>query len=168
MKKLAALALLCSMATSSFAIGIGNFKINPELGASFGGSTYGGVERGSVGGYARVWLFGDGLTIAPMYKYTYTFHPDSDIHNVGYSNHQAGGLVGYRIFRFTPYVGASYSGFSDVGFADTTALNYGIYFDIPVVPLSIGIDATWQNPKIMGTDSRSSQHQFALTLGLIF
>lgn len=162
MKKLAAFALLCSMISSSFAIGIGNFKINPEAGASFGLEAR---KQALVGGYARIWLFGDGLTIAPMVKYNYMFGEGD---NKGWSNVQAGGLVGYRIFRFTPYIGASYSGFSNAGYADTTALNYGIYFDIPIVPISVGIDASWQNPKIIGIDSRSSQHQVALTLGLIF
>lgn len=163
MKKLVAVALLCGLVSSSFAIGIGEFKINPEAGISYGVATPSNTS--ALGGYARVWLFGDGLTIAPNVKYNYMFGKGD---NKGWSNVQAGGLIGYRIFRFTPYVGASYSGFSNAGYADTTALNYGIYFDIPILPFSVGLDASWQQPKVLGTDVRQSQHQIALTLGLIF
>lgn len=163
MKRLVALALLCGLVSSSFAIGIGKFKINPEAGVSYGMATP--SKTSDLGGYARIWLGGNGFIVAPMVKYNYIFGVDEQ---KGFANIQAGGLMGYRIFRFTPYIGASYSGFKDAGYADTTALNYGIYFDIPILPLSIGIDASWQKPKILGTDIRQSQHQVALTLGLIF
>ena len=164
MKRLAAFVFLCGLVTSSFAIGVGKFKVNPEIGGSVGLSTR--TDTMFAGGYARVWLGGDGLTIAPMFKYNYIFGPEN---TDGFSIIQAGGLIGYRILRFTPYIGASYSLFQDrIGLNDTTALNYGVYFDIPLLPLSVGFDASWQKPKIVGTDSRVSQHQFAITLGLIF
>lgn len=163
MKKLAALLIACGLASQSFAIGIGGFKINPEIGASVGTNTF--SETMLAGGYGRVWLVLGGLSLAPVVKYNYTLGPDN---LDGFSNIQAGGLLGYRIFRFTPYVGASYSNFSKNTFEDTTALNYGIFFDIPILPLSVGFDASWQQPKYKGTDIRRDQHQFAVTLGLIF
>lgn len=163
MKKLAAFTLLCGLVSSSFAIGVGKFKVNPEAGISYGLATP--TNTSALGGYARVWLGGSGLTIAPVLKYHYIFGPGEA---KGFSNTQAGALLGYRIFYFTPYVGVSYSSFKDAGFADTTALNYGIYFDVPILPFSLGIDATWQQPRIFGTNVRQSQSQIAFTLGIIF
>lgn len=164
MKKFLAILFTCGLLTSASAIGIGNFKINPEIGASFGTST--GKDNYTLGGYARVWLFGSGFTIAPFYKYNYVFN--SNEFTKGYSNQQAGGLIGYKFLGILPYIGGSYSAFSTSAYENTGALNYGILWDLPIVPISIGIDASWQQPKITGTGSRHSQNQVAITLGLIF
>lgn len=169
-KKLACSAVLASiLATSASAIGIGSFKINPDFGVSLGGNSHKHNVLDNAflaGGYARLWMGGKGLTIAPMVKYNYIFGKNGAN---GFGNLQAGGLIGYSILRLTPYVGGSYSRFDKIGYEDTAAINYGIYFDIPVVPLSVGLDVSSQNPKIVGSNSRSGwQHQIALTLGLIF
>lgn len=163
MKKLVGFIIAFGIVTNVFAIGVGKLKINPEVGVSLGTSTP--SDTFLVGGYGRVWLGGDGLTIAPQFKYNYVSGENS---NKGFSNMQIGGLLGYRIFRFTPYIGVSYSDFDGINLASTTALNYGVYFDIPILPLSVGIDASYQNPKITHTNSRQAQHQFAVTIALIF
>ncbi|SQB98332.1 outer membrane protein [Helicobacter fennelliae] len=163
MKKLLAIFMACGLASSAFAIGVGKFKINPEIGASFGTAT--NTDTFLVGGFGRVWLGGSGVTIAPQFKYNYIMG-QNDLK--GFSNIQVGGLLGYKLWRFTPYIGGSWSNFGNIALNNTAALNYGVTFDIPILPLSIGLDASWQNPKIAGTDIRQSQHQIALTLALYF
>ncbi|MGX2973042.1 hypothetical protein [Helicobacter sp. T3_23-1059] len=168
-KTLACSAVLAGvLSTNASAIGIGSFKINPDFGVSAGVNAHDGSVLNNaflLGGYARVWMGGKGLTFAPMVKYNYVFGKD----NVsGFGNLQAGGVIGYNILRLTPYIGGSYSRFDKIGYEDTAAINYGINFDIPVLPLSVGLDASSQNPKIIGSARAGWQHQIAVTLGFYF
>lgn len=167
-KYLACSTLLAGMLTNSAsALGIGSFKINPDIGVSAGANVHDGSALNNaflLGGYARLWL-GGSLTIAPMVKYNYVF--DKNKAN-GFGNLQVGGLLGYRVWRFIPYIGGSYSRFDKIGYEDTAAINYGINFDIPVLPLSVGLDVSSQNPKVIGSVRGGWQHQVAVTLGLYF
>ena len=167
-KSLACSALLAGMLTNgASALGVGSFKINPDIGVSAGANVHDGSALNNaflLGGYARLWL-GGSPTIAPMVKYNYVF--DKNKAN-GFGNLQVGGLLGYRIWRFIPYVGGSYSRFDKIGYEDTAAINYGINFDIPVLPLSVGLDVSSQNPKVIGSVRGGWQHQVAVTVGLYF
>ena len=167
-KSVACSALLAGMLTNSAsALGIGSFKINPDIGISMGVNSHNGSALNNaflLGGYARLWL-GGSLTIAPMIKYNYVFGK-SNVN--GFGNLQVGGLIGYRVWKFIPYIGGSYSHFDKIGYEDTAAINYGINFDVPVIPLSVGLDISSQNPKIAGNLHSGWQHQVAVTLGLYF
>ena len=167
-KSVACSALLAGMFASNVgAINIGGLKINPDIGVSMGVNSHNGSALNNaflLGGYARVWIGGD-FTFAPIIKYNYVFGKNNAN---GFGNLQVGGLLGYRVWKFIPYIGGSYSHFDKIGYEDTAAINYGINFDVPVIPLSVGLDISSQNPKITGNLHSGWQHQVAVTLGLYF
>lgn len=87
-----------------------------------------------------------------------------------YTNLQYGALIGFDIplIGLLPYAGASFSQFtSNSAFEHTFAVNYGIKFGIPFIPLlTLGIDGSFQNPKIKNTDSRLIINRIAMTIGI--
>lgn len=148
----------------------------------------------SYGGYARLWLF-DGITFAPYIKY------ETVVSNAGsraslsvdtngqasivpqinldkYYNLQYGLLVGYKIpiISLTPYVGVGYSQLGNTTLENTYVLNYGIKWEIPLIPfLTIGVDGSWQaskTPPTLDTIRNISQsaniNRVSATIGLQF
>ncbi|PAF47490.1 hypothetical protein BKH46_03370 [Helicobacter sp. 12S02634-8] len=167
MKKMA-LAVMMSGA-SLFGIGLGNYQITPEIGANL--SYQNNDNRFTYGGYARVWLGVSRVVFAPQFKYDVASSVGKSDKS-SYSNTQWGGLVGFEIpiLPLTPYIGASYSHFSNIGLHDTASFNYGIKIDVPLIPfLTIGIDGTYQKPKIFGSNgARFEFNRIGATIGLAF
>lgn len=148
------------------AIELGSMFIMPEVGGSVGFNIADREEPATpVGGYARLWVGGYHVAISPLFKYNYMIGKNGA---KGYTNMQVGGVVGVKIWHFMPYVGASHSSYGGIGLDSAVALNYGVNFKIPVIPMSVGFDASWQNPKSTITSNTINQHQFAITLGLMF
>ncbi|PAF47666.1 hypothetical protein BKH41_07185 [Helicobacter sp. 12S02232-10] len=165
MKKIT-LAFLIT-ATSLFGIGLGNYQITPEIGANL--SYQNGKNKFTYGGYARVWMGVSRVVIAPQFKYD-VIAKSSKNANDSYKNMQIGGLIGFEIpiLPLTPYIGVSYSTFENVAFRDTASFNYGIKIDVPLIPfLTIGLDGTYQKPKIFG-GGRYEMNRIGATIGLAF
>lgn len=151
MKKLALVLLLCS--SSLFAIGLGNYRVSPEFGVNL---SYQKETRNAFtyGGYARIWLGVSRIVIAPQFKYDVI--TKSNNVSTAYKNMQIGGLLGFDVpvLPLLPYIGISYSNFRGINLDDTYAINYGVRIGVPLVPLLfVGIDGSWQNPKIIGGGS---------------
>ena len=174
LKKIAlSLSLLSSL---SYGIGLGNYQVTPEIGAS-GGKSYWSNKFESndynvYGGYARVWLGMSRVVLAPQVKITKMKDGSIFKSSGSVTNNQYGLLLGYEvpILPLTPYVGASYSTFSNSAFLDdAVAFNYGIKIDVPIIPfLTIGIDASYQKPKYKGSDFSEKMHTIQGTIGLAF
>ncbi|PAF51008.1 hypothetical protein [Helicobacter sp. 13S00477-4] len=162
MKKIG-LALLIAT-TSLFGIGIGNYQVSPEIGANL--SYQNGKNNFTYGGYARIWLGVSRIVFAPQFKYDVIAKHNNDY---SYKNIQAGGLIGFDIpiLPITPYIGASYSTFDGVGLSDTAAFNYGIKIQIPLIHITVGLDGSYQKPKIIG-GGRYEMNRIGATIGLIF
>lgn len=166
MKKLLLTSVLAL--SSTFGIGIGNYQITPEIGVNLSYQDTGDYNF-TYGGYGRVWLGVSRIVIAPQVKYD-VINNFKDLKH-SYKNLQAGALLGFEvpILPLTPYIGMSYYNFEDIGYNDTLSLNYGIKIDIPLIPfLTIGLDGTFQMPKITGTDSRQKFNRIGATIGLAF
>lgn len=184
-----ALLLACS---SVFAIDLGLFTLDTEFGGNVsyskmklnvdGEGTYSNDKKLTYGAYGRVWLGAMGILVAPQVKWDYI---NSDIKVNGdktldftLQNLQYGGVLGYRIpfINLTPYVGASYSQFlkGDIGGAkleNTYAINFGVMWKIPFVPLSVGFDGSYQKPKFKDNLGKAKDLEIltlGATLGLIF
>ncbi|PAF41746.1 hypothetical protein [Helicobacter sp. 11S02596-1] len=165
MKKLTLVLLMG--ASSLFGIGIGNYQITPEIGANLSYQNDG--NRFTYGGYGRIWLGVSRVVFAPQFKYDVIAKSSKDA-NDSYKNMQIGGLVGFEIpiLPLTPYIGASYSTFENIGLKDTVSFNYGIKIDVPLIPfLTIGLDGTYQKPKIVG-GNRYEINRIGATIGLAF
>lgn len=134
----------------------------------------------AYGGYARVWL-GPMIKIAPFVKYEgavgigsaqLSLNKDVSTSFVSYQNMQYGGLLGIRIpvIGLVPYAGASYSQFmNSPDLENTVAFNYGIKWEIPLIPaLTIGLDGSYQKPKVLKTDARANINRLQFTIGLEF
>ncbi|PAF43910.1 hypothetical protein [Helicobacter sp. 11S03491-1] len=164
MKKVT-LALLIT-ATSLFGIGIGNYQISPEIGANL---SYQKSDKNdfTYGGYARVWLGVSRIVLAPQFKYDVI--TKSNHMSTAYKNMQIGALVGFEvpILPLTPYIGASYSTFWGVGLKDTVSFNYGIKVKIPLIPLTVGLDGSYQKPKTTAL-GRINMNRFGVTIGVSF
>lgn len=118
----------------------------------------------AFGGYARIWLKTK-IRIAPFVKFE-SVSSGSLLKN-RYNNIQYGAVVGYPIFGIiTPYVGGSRSTFYKNSLTDTWAFNYGIHFTLPLVPLAIGLDGSYQKPKLDGY--KMNIHRIGLTLAIQF
>lgn len=175
---------------SVFAIDLGVLLISPEVGATLSYSKIKGTNTPvhfkndntfSPGAYARLWVGVAGLMIAPQVKYDYlrsTFSSDQisqkspkyNIHNIQY-----GGVLGYRIpfIKLTPFVGASYSTFkgklSDISFKETYAINFGVRWEIPFIPLlTLGFEGSWQKPKLNGAEGKAEILNLGGTIGFAF
>lgn len=128
----------------------------------------------TIGGYARGWFKVSKMRLAPFIKYENT--AGLTINNAFQSivtgeskrdnNLQYGLLLGVNLAIFTPYVGMAYSQFINSNLSDTWALNYGLAIKIPVVPLSVGLDASWQRPFLHGVEL--NVHRIAVTFGVRF
>lgn len=155
--------------------------ISPEVGGIVG-TSFDAVKSGTIGGdtnitygaYARLWLKPGSFRIAPFVKWENitgftTNNAVNTIINGGDRNNnlQYGAVLGLEFFYLTPYVGVAYSQFTNEAIANTWALNYGLKFKIPVIPLAIGIDASWQKPKVLNT-FEVDMHRIGVTLGLHF
>lgn len=160
--------------------------ISPEIGGMVG-TSFDSVKTQRIdsdttityGAYARLWLKPGSFRIAPFIKWeNVTGFTKNNAGNqilgavlgqpsIRNNNLQYGAVIGLEFFYLTPYVGVAYSQFTDPSIADTWALNYGLKFKIPVVPLAIGLDASWQKPKVLNS-ADVDMHRVSLTLGLQF
>ena len=155
--------------------------ISPEVGGMVGtsfdnakGWKFDDDTNITYGAYARLWLKPGSFRIAPFIKWeNITGFSRSNLVNTLLSggdrnnNLQYGAVVGLEFFYLTPYVGVAYSQFTDSTISNTWALNYGLKFKIPVLPLAVGIDASWQKPKVLNT-VEVDMHRVSVTLGLHF
>ncbi len=152
--------------------------ISPEVGGMVG-TTFDNVsswnfnDHLTYGAYGRLWLKPGSFRIAPFVKWENItgFSKDNALNvvlngNDRNNNIQYGAVVGFEFFWLTPYVGAAYSQFTNGAISNTWALNYGLKVKIPVIPLAVGIDASWQKPKLGGIEVE--MHRVSLTLGLHF
>lgn len=134
----------------------------------------------AYGAYARVWV-GPMIKFAPFVKWEsaiglgsaqLSFNKDVNTSFVSYQNLQYGGLVGLRvpIIGLVPYAGASYSQFmNSPDLENTYAFNYGIKWEVPLIPaLTLGLDASYQKPKVLKTDKRANINRLQFTIGLEF
>lgn len=189
MKKiLASVTVVATLfATSLSAIDLGLFKISPEIGGSVGykktdltlkdvvkanGDVANLIGKDNLvyGAYGRLWLGVFGVMIAPQVKWEqlpldFGMDEKSKINNLQY-----GGIFGFEIpmINLTPYIGASYSTFNK-DLDNTWALNFGAKIDIPFTFLTLGIDGSWQKPKIQSSNGSSMELlTVSATLGLAF
>lgn len=164
MKKIL-LGLTFILASSVYAFQVQNFTVAPEVGASLGWNNFHNVKDPNYiayGGYGRVWLGGERFLVAPQVKYDFI-----GIKPIAYRNLQVSGLLGVRFGAVTFYGGA---GWSDIygGFNDAAVVNYGVKFDTQVAFLTLGIDGSYQRPRITGTNNNISINRIAFTLGFTF
>lgn len=146
--------------SSASAIELAGITVSPEIGANLGYQDTN--DSYTYGGYGRVWLGGTHLLIAPQVKYDVIGLKNS------YENLQVGGVLGIQFIGITIYGGASWSTFYSVNAMDTYAINYGVKFDIPLIPfLTIGLDASWQRPTLTTGDS-TTMNRVGATIGLAF
>lgn len=188
-KKIMALLLACS---SAFAFDLGLFTLDTEIGGNVsygqmklnveGEGDFKNDKKLTYGAYGRVWLGAVGILIAPQVKWDYIktdFKVDGGTTpNYTLQNLQYGGVLGYRIplINLTPYVGASYSQFikgdiAGLKLENTYAINFGVTWKIPFVPLSIGFDGSYQKPKFQSSPNGPKDMEIltlGATLGLIF
>ncbi|MCI5787679.1 hypothetical protein [Helicobacter trogontum] len=155
--------------------------ISPEVGGIVGtnidvlkSGRIGDDTNLTYGAYGRLWLKPGSFRIAPFVKWeNITGFTTNNLINTIISggdrnnNIQYGAVVGLEFFYITPYVGVAYSQFTNETIADTWALNYGLKFKIPFLPLAIGVDASWQKPKVLNS-SEVDMHRIGVTLGLHF
>ncbi len=157
--------------------------ISPEIGGMVG-TSFDKVKDLKInsdttftyGAFARLWLKPGSFRIAPFVKWENI--SESNFNNIvgnviqgNYdynrnNNLQYGVLLGLEFFYITPYVGAAYSHFTDTHLSSTWALNYGLKIKIPVIPLAVGVDASWQKPKL--GDVEIDMHRVSATLSLHF
>ncbi len=166
MKKILLSFLLVFSSVS--AVELKEFIFSPEVGVNLG---YQGADlrhRNSdgndftYGAYGRIWMGKSHVLIAPQVKYD-VIGKDSD-----YQNLQAGGLFGLQFLPVTIYVGASWSHFYSLALKDAWVINYGIVMNVPLIPfLTIGLDASYQRPDIVGGGS-VSMNRVGVTLGVAF
>ena len=157
--------------------------VSPEVGGMLGTSidsvksrTFNGDTKFTYGAYARLWLKPGLFRIAPFIKWENItgYSKNNVIPQVvmggvdRISNLQYGAVAGLELFYFTPYVGVAYSQFTGAAISNTWALNYGLKFKIPVIPLAIGIDASWQNPRLLNYAGSDMINRVSLTLGFEF
>lgn len=186
-KKIMALLLACS---SAFAFDLGLFTFDTEIGGNFNytqmkadanGKTLKNDKHLTYGAYGRVWLGIAGFMIAPQVKWDYL---KTDLKVAGdknldftLQNMQYGAVLGYRIpwINLTPYVGVSYSDFIKGDIAgykldNTYAVNFGVNWKLPFLPLTLGFDGSYQKPKFKTNDKIKDMEIITLgaTLGLIF
>lgn len=147
------LGLLCSSAHALPFIGIeGGGIVSTELKS-------GQDMKFSYGAYGRLWIKLP-IRLAPFVKWEVI--GDKFLYNLQY-----GGVVGYALFgMLTPYVGASYSTFNR-DFQNTWAINYGLHFTIPLVPLAVSFDGSWQELKPF-TGGKISTNRIGVLIGLQF
>lgn len=179
--------LTLGLATSSvFAINLGVVSISPEAAATISYAKIGltpsvdeiknaanlklDKTRLNFGGYARVWIEALGITFAPQVKYDRL--PSIESSDKKINNLQYGGVLGYRIpvVALTPFVGASYSTFSgsEVKLKSTYALNFGIRWEVPFIPLlTIGFEGSWQKP-LTEKQSKVEMLNLGAALGISF
>ncbi|PAF45666.1 hypothetical protein [Helicobacter sp. 11S02629-2] len=195
-KVVGSVVLVGLLSSSASALGFVNFDVGGVLGGAAIGDSYNGVVNGGAaaareaalklasgqeggfkftyGGYARLWL-GGMFRVAPFFKYertsTYnsTFALGGNAVKDGFSNWQYGGLFGVKVplIGLTPYIGASYSQFTGIDLKGTYAINYGVKWDIPLLPLvNVGLDASWQRPQSSVDGSYTNINKIMLTLGV--
>ncbi len=131
------------------------FSKDISLGSSFG-----------FGGYARAWFKTGFVKIAPFFKYENTGTAVDTFLGNRLNNIQYGGLIGLNIPIVTPYVGAGFSQFLGDDIDWNIALNYGVKVKIPIMPITIGIDGSWQRPKFAGV--HMNVNRIGVTLGVQF
>lgn len=149
MKKLL-LSLVCaiSLGGSAFGASIAGFEISPEIGAAAGQTKVGkdNVGYSDYGVFGRVWLGAFDLVVAPQFKYDFNSHSGVKFRNLQYGV-SAGYNIGLIVARLTPYVGINRSSFN-TGFKDTTSYNAGLKLKFDLIPISLGLLYTYQNPEI--------------------
>lgn len=147
MKKiLCSLMLVAGLGTQAHAVGVAGLEISPEIGFAGGSLKAGSAKASAYGAFGRIWLGAAGFVVAPQVKY------DSLKFSSGkFSNTQYGLSVGYNIglviAKLTPYLGVNYSSFNK-GYKSTMAYNAGLKLKFDLLPISLGILYTWQNPEV--------------------
>ncbi|RDU62841.1 hypothetical protein CQA53_09035 [Helicobacter didelphidarum] len=128
----------------------------------------------TYGAYGRLWLKTGKVRVAPFIKWESidTITANNALQTLvsgepRTNNLQYGALFGVNLWIFTPYVGVAYSQFTGGSFDNTWALNYGINAKIPLVPISVGIDGSWQRPKIDG-GVRANINRIGFNVGIQF
>ncbi|WP_104743038.1 hypothetical protein [Helicobacter cinaedi] len=170
-KYLLSLLFAAGFGANAFAVSIAGFEISPEFGLAAGGgkaqSKIGGSDTGSsYGVFGRVWLGAFDLVVAPQVKYDFNSSGKDKFKNLQYGV-SAGYNIGLIIARLTPYVGVNHSSFSDI-FKDTTSYNAGLKLKFDLLPISLGLLYTYQNPEFRGSTETQTMHNIQALIGLHF
>lgn len=147
MKKLLAIALFPIFL-------LAEIQITPEFGGNVGINN---AQNLTYGAYTRLWLGVDDFVIAPQVRYEF---------NQEYSNIKGGVIIGGEATDFlTPYIGVSYSYFSQL-YKNSFDIEAGLVFFVPF--FSIGIYGNWGMTE--RTDNNSTKHIFGggVSLGIPF
>ena len=146
-KKILILAILSSCLFAEF-------QITPEFGGNIG--VYNSQSL-TYGAYTRIWFGVDKFVFAPQVRAEFT---------QDYTNIKGGLILGGEATDFlTPYIGASYSYFSQK-YKNSFDLEAGLMFFLPF--FSIGIYGNWGMTE--RTDNNSTKHIFGggVSLGIPF
>ncbi|RDU68890.1 hypothetical protein CQA62_04595 [Helicobacter cholecystus] len=178
-QKIIALLLACNCV---FAFDLGLFTLDTEIGGNANYTSlktniqdkkYKNTKHLNYGAYGRIWLGVAGLMIAPQVKWNYlstNINTDPET-KIKFHNMQYGAVLGYKIpfINITPYAGVSYSDFISQDLFNqklksTYAINFGINWKIPFLPLAIGFDGSYQKPKFQDNNQGAKKIEI-LTLG---
>ena len=130
----------------------GEIQITPEFGGNVGINN---SQNLTYGAYTRLWLGVDKFVIAPQVRYEF---------NEEYSNIKGGLIIGGEATSYlTPYIGASYSYFSQK-YKNSFDIEAGLVFFLPY--FSIGIYGDWGMTE--RTDNNYTKHIFGggISLGI--
>ncbi|TLD96096.1 hypothetical protein LS71_007590 [Helicobacter jaachi] len=168
------LSLLCAatLGANAYAVGLMGFEVSPEIGLA-AGQTKASTNANDVtftdyGAFGRIWLGALDFVVAPQVKYDFNRHSASDttFKNLQYGL-SAGFNIGLIIARLTPYVGVNYSSF-DKSFKDTTSYNAGLKLKFDLIPISLGLLYTYQNPEFKVVDEKQKMQSIQALIGLHF
>lgn len=170
-KYLLSLLFAAGFGANAFAVSIAGFEISPEFGFAAGKIKAETKEDSSIaidsyGAFGRVWLGAFDLVVAPQVKYDFNKGDGAKFRNLQYGV-SAGYNIGLIIARLTPYVGVNHSSFSDI-FKDTTSYNAGLKLKFDLLPISLGLLYTYQNPEFRGSTETQKMHNIQALIGLHF
>lgn len=156
---------------NAFAVSIAGFEISPEFGLAAGKIKAETKEDSSIaiesyGAFGRVWLGAFDLVVAPQVKYDFNGSGKDKFRNLQYGV-SAGYNIGLIIARLTPYVGINHSSFNDI-FKDTTSYNAGLKLKFDLLPISLGLLYTYQNPEFEASKASQKMHNVQALIGLHF
>ncbi|GAA7257503.1 hypothetical protein HpCK38_15120 [Helicobacter pylori] len=147
MKKILAILVLCS---SLF----GELQITPEFGGNIGVNNN---QNLTYGAYTRVWFGIDKFVFAPQVRAEFT---------QDYTNIKGGFILGGEATDFlTPYIGASYSYFSQK-YKNSFDIEAGLMFFLPF--FSIGIYGDWGMSKLKIINKTEHIFGGGLSIGIPF
>ncbi|CAM3333573.1 hypothetical protein [Helicobacter labetoulli] len=170
-KYMLSLLVAAGFGANAFAVSIAGFEISPELGLAAGKikaqtKEDSSIDINSYGVFGSVWLGAFGLVVAPQVKYDFNKGDGTKFRNLQYGV-SAGYNIGLIIARLTPYVGVNRSSFSDY-FKDTTSYNAGLKLKFDLLPISLGLLYTYQNPEFKTIDAKQKMHNIQALIGLHF